>query len=393
MKYMSVQEASNKWQISERRVLQYCKEGRIDGVTRFGRAWAIPIETTKPADPRKARKELINAEQERLALIGEGQAFIPQMRVGALIVAAGYFDEDRGVSPFTNLGAISLIRRIVLNFQKAHISPIVVVTGYQALELEHHLSDYGCIFVHNPDYRTTDKLASAKLGFSFLMDKCDKIFLASLTIPMFMAETLWRMAAIDKPLVLPRFEETEGHPPLLDKSLIPGILDYHGEGGIREALKEMHCERTFLEVEDRGVLLSAEHVPRLNGLLEEHNNQLLHPFLRLSIEKDKLFFDGRGKLLLFLLREVHSISAACKQMALSRSKALSMIDRMEEAVGLPLVKRRQGGRREKRTALTPAGEAFLEFYMQYEKSVVEYAAQEFEVQFAAFQKRVNKHNK
>ena len=42
--YMSAREASYKWNVSERRVHQYCQAGRIPGVTRFGRSWVIPAD-------------------------------------------------------------------------------------------------------------------------------------------------------------------------------------------------------------------------------------------------------------------------------------------------------------------------------------------------------------
>ena len=50
--YITLSEASIKWGISERRIRTLCAEGRIDGVTRFGKAWAIPENTPKPADNR-----------------------------------------------------------------------------------------------------------------------------------------------------------------------------------------------------------------------------------------------------------------------------------------------------------------------------------------------------
>lgn len=51
--YLSIREAAEKWGVSERRVSQYCAEGRIPGVQRFGTSWAIPDTANKPGDPRK----------------------------------------------------------------------------------------------------------------------------------------------------------------------------------------------------------------------------------------------------------------------------------------------------------------------------------------------------
>ena len=50
--YITLSEAAKKWGISERRVRTLCSEGRIDGVTRFGRSWAIPENAKKPVDHR-----------------------------------------------------------------------------------------------------------------------------------------------------------------------------------------------------------------------------------------------------------------------------------------------------------------------------------------------------
>lgn len=52
MNYITVSEASEKWEISERRIQKLCEENRIDGAVKFGRSWAIPKEAKKPADAR-----------------------------------------------------------------------------------------------------------------------------------------------------------------------------------------------------------------------------------------------------------------------------------------------------------------------------------------------------
>ena len=49
--YISIREVSCRWGVSERRVNQYCAEGRIPGASRFGRSWAIPENAEKPSAP------------------------------------------------------------------------------------------------------------------------------------------------------------------------------------------------------------------------------------------------------------------------------------------------------------------------------------------------------
>ena len=45
--YISVREASCRWGVSGRRGNQHCAEGRISGVSVFGRSWAIPEDAEK----------------------------------------------------------------------------------------------------------------------------------------------------------------------------------------------------------------------------------------------------------------------------------------------------------------------------------------------------------
>jgi hypothetical protein len=52
MKYMSITEASKKWQISDRRIRVLCVEGRVEGAVKIGRNWSIPYEAVKPTDAR-----------------------------------------------------------------------------------------------------------------------------------------------------------------------------------------------------------------------------------------------------------------------------------------------------------------------------------------------------
>ena len=52
MEYMTIQVASEKWGISERRIQTLCTTGRLEGAQKFGRQWAIPADVEKPLDAR-----------------------------------------------------------------------------------------------------------------------------------------------------------------------------------------------------------------------------------------------------------------------------------------------------------------------------------------------------
>lgn len=57
MDYISVNEASQKWKISERRIRVLCSEGRIEGAAKVGRCWSIPSDAVKPVDGREGKKK------------------------------------------------------------------------------------------------------------------------------------------------------------------------------------------------------------------------------------------------------------------------------------------------------------------------------------------------
>lgn len=67
MKYLTVKQVAEKWNISERSVRNYCKNGRIMGAVIKGKHWIIPDDVEKPKRKIRAGK-LPNTILERLKL-------------------------------------------------------------------------------------------------------------------------------------------------------------------------------------------------------------------------------------------------------------------------------------------------------------------------------------
>lgn len=57
MNYITSREAASKWGISERRVQTYCAQGRILGAKKIGASWGIPVNASKPLDPRRTEQK------------------------------------------------------------------------------------------------------------------------------------------------------------------------------------------------------------------------------------------------------------------------------------------------------------------------------------------------
>lgn len=58
--YMTIKEAATQWGLSERQIQYLCADGKIENAVKFGRAWAIPKNATKPGDRRITTGEYRN---------------------------------------------------------------------------------------------------------------------------------------------------------------------------------------------------------------------------------------------------------------------------------------------------------------------------------------------
>lgn len=63
MSYLTVKQFSEKWGITERRIIKLCKENRIDGAIKNGMVWLIPEKTIKPSDNRSKIAKYINTKK------------------------------------------------------------------------------------------------------------------------------------------------------------------------------------------------------------------------------------------------------------------------------------------------------------------------------------------
>ena len=61
--YLSVKEVAQKWEISPRWVTQYIQDGRVPGVERFGKSWAIPENAVKPEKQKPGVKRAAQAAE------------------------------------------------------------------------------------------------------------------------------------------------------------------------------------------------------------------------------------------------------------------------------------------------------------------------------------------
>lgn len=63
MGYLTAKQFSEKWGISERRIIKLCKENRIDGAIKNEMVWLMPEDTLKPSDKRRKISQYIQTEK------------------------------------------------------------------------------------------------------------------------------------------------------------------------------------------------------------------------------------------------------------------------------------------------------------------------------------------
>ncbi|MBQ8074347.1 MAG: NTP transferase domain-containing protein [Oscillospiraceae bacterium] len=291
------------------------------------------------------------------------------MKTAALIVAAGMSSRMGEFKPMLNIGSISIAQRVVATFQQAGVDRIVMVTGYNAPLLEHHLSGNGIVFLRNEAYETTQMFDSVCIGLRYLQGKCDRILFTPVDIPLFTAATVQTLLESNAKLASPVFEGKIGHPTLISAELIDSILEDGGEQGLKGALARCGETMVSVPVPDGGVLHDADTPEDYRALLSYHNRQLVRPVISVSLAREKPFFDARTAMLLRLVEETHSVRTACQRMQMSYSSGWNVIRALESQLKRTLISRSQGGAGGGSSNLTEDGRRFLQQYEEFTAKV------------------------
>ena len=287
------------------------------------------------------------------------------METGAVVVAAGMSSRMGEFKPMLSIGSISIAQRVIATLRQAGASRIVVVTGYNAEELEWHLARSGVVFLRNERYETTHMFDSALIGLKYLRDKCRQVLFTPVDIPLFTSATAEALLSSGAELACPVCGGSRGHPILMSANVIDRVLEDSGEGGLSGALSRCGVPMTFVEVDDAGILHDADTPEDYRELLRMHNSQLTRPVVQVSICREKRFLDPRVAMLLTLTDETQSVRAACQRMQLSYSSGWNAINLLENELGYPVVARSQGGQHGGRSSLTEKGRELLRAYEAY----------------------------
>ena len=293
------------------------------------------------------------------------------VKTGAVIVAAGLSSRMKEFKPMLCLGSTSLIKRVISTMKSVGADPIVVVTGHKADMLEKHISHMGVICIRNKRYAETQMFDSVVIGLNYLKDLCDRVLFMPADIPQVSVKSIQMLLERqDIKLACPIYNNQEGHPLLISSQLIPSLLGYKGDGGLRKAIHHLGLEIKYVVVDDEGILLDADTPQDYANLLRRESELdaagRLRFILQLRLVKEDVFFGPGIAQFLELVDQTGSMQNACSRMHLSYSKGWKMVNLVERQLGFPVLTRKAGGMDGGGSQLTERGRDFVSKYLRFQ---------------------------
>lgn len=286
------------------------------------------------------------------------------MKVGAVIVAAGMSTRMGDFKQLMKIGDLSIAERVVLNFQGAGINDIVMVTGHRRKELEKALNSYGITFLYNDNYANSDMFESAKIGLSYMYTRVNKILFSPVDIPFFSTKTVQSLLDADASLACPEYYGKMGHPLCIDSSIVPDLLSYQGQSGLKGAFMASNAKLIKIPTEDEGSIVDADTKEDYEYLKKLHSEQLNRPSIKIYLAKNTEYFGPKLYTLLKHIENFGSVVNAAERSGISYSQAWKYINSAEKELGYAIVSRTRGGEGGGEAAITRDGIILMEKYEQ-----------------------------
>lgn len=300
-----------------------------------------------------------------------------QVRVGAVIAAAGAPGGFRSYDAMEHIDGSSMIRRMIFSFRRAGVEDIAVVTGYRAEETEKKLAKLGAVFLRTETYETEQMIESAVRGFTYLENTCNRIFFCPSDVPLFTEDTLKRMLEQDSPAVIPVYEGRKGHPILISAGLTGIIASYRGGRGLKGAIDAAGVRVGLVRVEDEGVLIRAGREERFEEVAETECPPSVYPRVKVQLVKNIPFFGPGMMVLLKQIEILGSVRQACEKAGMSYSKGWSLIRTAEKELGRTIVERSPGGKNGGIARVSGAGRILMAKYERLERETAEAAEKKY----------------
>ena len=281
----------------------------------------------------------------------------------ALIIATGRTARTNNFEPLKEIGSTTAIQHIVMAFQRADIERILIVYDKEEYKLDRVISGTKIEYLLGDE--TGEMFANIKLGLDYLQDKCSAVLITNVNVPLFSSQTIRALVCANEPICSPRCQNKSGHPLFLSAKHFQSIVSYTGIDGLAGALKASHLNRTFIDVEDEGVLANVQSQGQFEQSLASYQANEITSDIRIRLIKEKPFYGPGTHHLLQLINERNSLLDACRHMGISYSKGRKLISALEQQVGYPVIESRQGGQKGGHSFVTKQGQRLMQHYSDF----------------------------
>jgi len=187
--------------------------------------------------------------------------FAGTMALSAVIPSAGLSSRMHQFKPLLKFGELTMLEVVIRLFQDCGIQDILVVTGHNHALLEPVIQKTGARPVFNQAFET-GMLGSIQKGAARVSRSSQGFFLLPVDIPAIRPSTIHTLVSAFKKarenIIIPEFNQTPGHPPLIPARLIPEIISMDPDSNLGELLLSQKDCLVRQKVHDQGSLLDAD---------------------------------------------------------------------------------------------------------------------------------------
>jgi molybdenum cofactor cytidylyltransferase len=178
--------------------------------------------------------------------------------ITAVILAAGTSRRmGTAFKPLLPMDGTTVLEYVIETYRKAKIKDIRVVCGFRAGDVKPVVEKHDARVIENPFY-PNGMLSSVKTGIRTIGSDIDGFFIHPVDIPLVRPETIKKLTDIfqntSHDVFFPVFMDNEGHPPLISRRHINGILIYEGPEGLNGYFSRNLERQVRIPVCDHGIL-------------------------------------------------------------------------------------------------------------------------------------------
>jgi molybdenum cofactor cytidylyltransferase len=202
--------------------------------------------------------EIVTRPQPRVPVEADGNR-----NVAAVVLAAGRSTRMGGPNKLlAELNGKKLVRIVAEQALASKASPVIVVTGHQAAEVEAALKGLNVKFVRNPDF-AQGLATSVKAGIDSVPENADGVVVCLGDMPLIDAKLIDRLAEAFAPdrgslIAVPVADGRRGNPVLWSRRFFPELMALDGDVGARHLIARHMEAVTEVEVQGKSAFLDID---------------------------------------------------------------------------------------------------------------------------------------